>query len=35
MWSTPSSSLFPCPLRTGMVASDKVTPMDQIELFDI
>ena len=35
MWSTPSLSLLPGSLRPGVVASDRILPMGQIELFDI
>ena len=35
MWNTPSLSSFPEPLWPGMVATNKVLSMDQIEMFDI
>ena len=35
MWSTPSLSLLPGPLRPGVVALDWDLSMSQIELFDI
>ena len=35
MWSTFSLPLLPSPLRSGVVAPDRVLSMGQIELFDI
>ena len=35
MRNIPSLPLLPGPLRPGVVTSDRVLSMDQIELFDI
>ena len=35
MWSTPSLPLLPGPLWPGVVETDRVLSMGQIELFDI
>ena len=35
IWNTPSLPLFSDPLYPGVVASIRVLPIGQIELFDI
>ena len=35
IWSTPSLSLLPAPLWSGLVAPDKVLSMTQMEPFDV